>query len=185
MIVGWICIIKVIYLGAPFLLVIEEQEVLRLEIPVEDPHGVTAVDGGDDLAEERGSGALPAHVLDVVALDELPRDDGLAGEALPDFPVRVEVRRPELALPQLMAEGVGRAQVLHGPPEHAPRRPCVSRRLRLLLRQGLLVLRRRRRRRRRLGQDRRGRLLLGGPIEPAVPLKCSEKKRTSRWAGTI
>ena len=93
------------------------------------PHGVTTLDDGDDLAEERGSGALPAHVLDVVAVDELPRGDGLAGEALPGLPVRVEEGDPELARPQLVAEGVGRAPVLHGPPEHAPRR-----RLRLLLR---------------------------------------------------
>jgi hypothetical protein len=54
--------------------------------------------------------------------------------------VRLEVGDPELAPPQLVAEGAGRAKVLHGPPEHAPRRPCLRRRLRLLLRQGLLVL---------------------------------------------
>jgi hypothetical protein len=114
---------------------------------VEDPHGVTAVHDGDDLAAERGSGALgvvspgedaveelpalaelhdevdrvavlvgapelddvavsrevvhdlhlPADVLDVVAVDELPGGDGLAGEALPRLAVRDEVGDPELA----------------------------------------------------------------------------------------
>jgi hypothetical protein len=204
------------------LLVIEEQEVLGLEIPMEDPHGVAAVDDGDDLAAERGGGSLgvvalgydaveelpalaelhnkvdrvpvlvcspelddvavarevvhdlhlPAHVLNVVAVDELPRGDGLAGEALPGLRVRDEVGDPELAPPELAAESVGRAHVLHGPPQHAPHRPHVRRRLRLLLRlrRRLLVLLRLRRRRRRrrldlglgLRQGRRRRLLLGG-----------------------
>jgi len=199
------------------LLVIEEQEVLGLEIPVEDAHGVAAVDDGDDLAAERGGGALgvvalgddaveelpalaelhdevdrvpvlvgspelddvavarevvhdlhlPAHVLDVVSVDELPRGDGLAGEALPGLPVRDEVGDPELAPPELAAEGVGRAHVLHGPSQHAPHRPRPRPRrrlrLRLLRRRGLLVLLLRRRRLGLgLGRGRRGRLLLGG-----------------------
>jgi len=66
---------------------------------------------------------LPAHVLDVVAVDELPRGDGLAGEALAGLPVRDEVGDPELAPAELAPEGVGRAHVLHRPPQHASHRP--------------------------------------------------------------
>jgi len=63
---------------------------------------------------------LPAHVLDVVAVDELPRGDGLAGEALAGLPVRDEVGDPELAPAELAPEGVGRADVLHGAAQHPP-----------------------------------------------------------------
>jgi hypothetical protein len=178
---------------------------------VEDPHRVTAVHDGDDLAAEHSGGALsvvslgedafedipalaelhdevdrvavlvgapelddvavsrevvhdlhlPADVFDVVAVDELPGGDGLAGEALPRLAVRDEVGDPELAPPELAAEGVSGAHVLHQPAKHAPHVPCRRRwsgrrRLRLgpglLWRGGLL----------RLGLGRRGRLLVVG-----------------------
>ncbi|WVZ69614.1 hypothetical protein U9M48_018379, partial [Paspalum notatum var. saurae] len=231
------------------LLVAEEEEVLWLEIPVEDPHGVAAVHDGDDLAAERCGGALgvvapgddaveelpalaelhdevdgvsvlvcaaelddvavarevvhdlhlPAHVLDVVAVDELAGGDGLAGEAPPRVAVRDEVGDPELAPPQLAPEGVGRAHVLHRPPQHAPhRRRRRRRRLRLRRRALLVLLRlmRLRRRRRRLGlglgRGRRGRLLVGGGLavvargavtHVCLPAACAELGSDERKGG--
>jgi hypothetical protein len=71
--------------------------------------------------------------------------------------VRDEVGDPELAPAELAAEGVGRADVLHRAPQHAPNVRRRGRRRRRRLRPRLLL--RRRRGRMGLGLGR-GRLLL-------------------------
>ncbi|BAS95569.1 Os05g0585601, partial [Oryza sativa Japonica Group] len=160
------------------LALVEEEEVLGLEVPVHDPHGVAAVDDGDDLPAEGGGGALgvvapgddaveelaalaelhdevdgvavlvgaaqlddvavagevvhdvdlAADVVEVVGAGELAGGDGLAGVASAGGLVGGEVGHPELPPPQLPPEGVGRTDVLHGPPQHPPH-PILRRRL--------------------------------------------------------
>jgi hypothetical protein len=148
---------------------VKEEEVFGLEVPMHDPHGVAAVDDGDDLPAEGGGGTLgvvpprddaveelptlaqlhdevdgvavlvgapelddaavarevvhdlhlPADVVDVVAVRELPRRDGLARVPAAGGLVRGQVGDAELAPAQLPAERVGRAHVLHRPAQHA------------------------------------------------------------------
>lgn len=147
----------------------QEQEVLRLQIPVHHSHGVAIVDYPDYLTTEIGRsplgimslgdypveelaagaelhnqidrvtilvGALelhdvavtghvvhdldfPADVLDVVAVDELPRRDRLAGELLLRLLVGHQVGYAKLAAAELAAEDVGRTDILHGPSQNA------------------------------------------------------------------
>ena len=54
------------------LLVIEKQKVLRLEIPVENPHGVAAVHDGDHLAAEHRGGSLGVVSPRDDAVEQLP-----------------------------------------------------------------------------------------------------------------
>lgn len=49
----------------------QEEEILGLEIPMHDPHGVAAVDDGDDLPAQGGSGSLGIMSLGNYPIEEL------------------------------------------------------------------------------------------------------------------
>lgn len=51
---------------------LQEEEILGLEISMEDSHGVTAVDDGDDLPAEGGGGPFGVMSLGDDAIEELP-----------------------------------------------------------------------------------------------------------------
>lgn len=147
----------------------EKQEILGLQVPVHDTHGVAVVHHGHDLPAEVGGGSLgvvalgydaveelaagaelhdeidgvavlvralelhyvavsgqvvhdldlPADVLDVVAVDELARGYGLAGELLLRLLVSHQVGHAELAPTQLAPEHVGRPDVFKWPAKDA------------------------------------------------------------------
>lgn len=150
------------------LVLVQQQEILRLEVSVHHPHGMARVHDlhdrpqqrrrrplrvmtpRDDPIEELPAGAqlhhemhrllvlvgplqlddvglprevvhdldLPPHVLDVFLVGELPLGDGLASQLFVGGLVGAEMGDAELASPQLLAEGVGVADVLHRAAEH-------------------------------------------------------------------
>lgn len=81
--------------------------------------GVAVLEGADELHDVAVAGEvvhdlhLPPHILHVVAVDELPRGDGLAGVGLTGFSVGAEVGDAELAAAELAPEGVRGPNVLH------------------------------------------------------------------------
>jgi hypothetical protein len=85
--------------------------------------GVAVLVGAPELDDVAVAGEvvhdvdLAADVVGVVPAHELARGDGLAGVAAARGLVGGEVGDPELAPAQLAAEGVGRADVLHGAAE--------------------------------------------------------------------
>jgi hypothetical protein len=87
--------------------------------------GVAVLVGAPELDDVAVAGEvvhdvdLAADVVGVVPAHELARGDGLAGVAAARGLVGGEVGDPELAPAQLAAEGVGRADVLHGAAEDA------------------------------------------------------------------
>lgn len=129
---------------------------------------------------------LPLHILDVIAVDELPRGDGLAGEALARSLVRDEVGDPELSPAELAAEGVGRAHVLHRASQNAAH-GHLSRfrrrgRRRLGLRRGLgFGLGRRRRGRGRLVDG--GAAVARGAVAHCVRMGLTKGDRGDRGLG--